>query len=78
MKVMYGEEAGSNTSIRAVGTIESLLLMTEWHPRALHFAPDVDGWDRDTMEQELGGSNGYIHGRRGRETLTALLTNMIH
>ncbi|KAH6703103.1 C6 transcription factor [Leptodontidium sp. MPI-SDFR-AT-0119] len=64
MKVMYGEEAGSNTSIRAVGTIESLLLMTEWHPRALHFAPDVDGWDRDIMEHELGGSNGYIHGRR--------------
>ncbi|KAH9204879.1 hypothetical protein DL95DRAFT_398191 [Leptodontidium sp. 2 PMI_412] len=64
MKVMYGEEAGSNTSIRAVGTIESLLLMTEWHPRALHFAPDVDGWDRDIMEQELGGLNGNIQGRR--------------
>ncbi len=26
-------------SLRTLGTIESLLLMTEWHPRSLHFPP---------------------------------------
>ncbi|CEJ92095.1 Putative Fungal Zn binuclear cluster domain containing protein [[Torrubiella] hemipterigena] len=46
---MLSEEAnGSSTapwrglrkgSLRTLGTIESLLILTEWHPRALHFPP---------------------------------------
>ncbi|KAI9694199.1 MAG: hypothetical protein M1822_003470 [Bathelium mastoideum] len=28
--------------LRTLGTIESLLLLTEWHPRTLHFPPAVD------------------------------------
>ncbi|TPX09477.1 uncharacterized protein E0L32_009365 [Thyridium curvatum] len=28
-------------SLRTLGTIESLLILTEWHPRALHFPPDA-------------------------------------
>ncbi|KAI1880258.1 hypothetical protein JX265_001879 [Neoarthrinium moseri] len=27
-------------SLRTLGTIESLMILTEWHPRALHFPPD--------------------------------------
>ncbi|KAK4169396.1 hypothetical protein QBC43DRAFT_329834 [Cladorrhinum sp. PSN259] len=27
-------------SLRTLGTIESLLILTEWHPRALHFPPN--------------------------------------
>ncbi|KAK0621424.1 hypothetical protein B0T17DRAFT_534001 [Bombardia bombarda] len=27
-------------SLRTFGTIESLMILTEWHPRALHFPPD--------------------------------------
>ncbi|KAI0481031.1 transcriptional activator ARO80 [Xylariaceae sp. FL0804] len=27
-------------SLRTLGTIESLMVLTEWHPRALHFPPD--------------------------------------
>ncbi|KAI1264084.1 transcriptional activator ARO80 [Xylariaceae sp. FL1019] len=27
-------------SLRTLGTIESLLILTEWHPRALHFPPE--------------------------------------
>ena len=26
-------------SLRTLGTIESLMILTEWHPRALHFPP---------------------------------------
>ena len=26
-------------SLRTFGTIESLMILTEWHPRALHFPP---------------------------------------
>lgn len=51
-KVMYAEETASNARTRTVGTIESFLLMTEWHPRALHFPPDVDEWDPDVMDDD--------------------------
>lgn len=46
-----GAEEGQNSStapwrglrrgsLRTLGTIESLLILTEWHPRALHFPPN--------------------------------------
>lgn len=65
MRVMYGEDSGTIASTRSIGTIESLLLMTEWHPRALHFAPDVDGWDCDMsrgsdMSQAGKGQSGSL------------------
>ncbi|KAK2743768.1 hypothetical protein FQN57_004705 [Myotisia sp. PD_48] len=49
MRVMLGQEKGSKAKTRTVGTIEALLLMSEWHPRSLHFPPDSDGWDSDLM-----------------------------
>ncbi|KAI1770426.1 hypothetical protein F4818DRAFT_262011 [Hypoxylon cercidicola] len=59
-------------SLRTLGTIESLMILTEWHPRALHFPPDEaidelmlpsrDGpIGDDEGGQRLGGSVG---GRR--------------
>lgn len=44
---MLSEDNGSTApwrglrkgSLRTLGTIESLLILTEWHPRALHFPP---------------------------------------
>ncbi|EME47302.1 hypothetical protein DOTSEDRAFT_41728 [Dothistroma septosporum NZE10] len=33
--------------LRTLGSIESLILLTEWHPRAMHFPPDED--DDDLM-----------------------------
>ena len=46
---MLSEEANTSStapwrglrkgSLRTLGTIESLLILTEWHPRALHFPP---------------------------------------
>ena len=30
----------SRKGLRTLGTVESLILLTEWHPRAMHFPPD--------------------------------------
>ncbi|CAJ2506821.1 Uu.00g080070.m01.CDS01 [Anthostomella pinea] len=62
-------------SLRTLGTIESLMILTEWHPRALHFPPDEaidelmlpsrDLHDLDVMEDD--GANrpgGNVGGRR--------------
>ncbi|KAI1344328.1 hypothetical protein F5Y15DRAFT_109596 [Xylariaceae sp. FL0016] len=62
-------------SLRTLGTIESLMILTEWHPRALHFPPDeaidelmlpsidLGGYDAkdDEASHRHGGSVG---GRR--------------
>lgn len=62
-------------SLRTLGTIESLMILTEWHPRALHFPPDeaIDelmlytndkpamSVDGDQHNSRLGGNVG---GRR--------------
>ncbi|CZR58202.1 related to C6 transcription factor [Phialocephala subalpina] len=56
MRVSCGEEATSKAKTRAIGTIEGFLLMTEWHSRALHFAPDSDGWDCGTDSMDEGGN----------------------
>ncbi|KAH8672825.1 hypothetical protein BGZ60DRAFT_405685 [Tricladium varicosporioides] len=50
-RVLYGQEAKSKVIIRTVGTIESLLLMTEWHARALHFPLDLDGSDDEIPDE---------------------------
>jgi len=42
---MFGQEKGSIAKTRTVGSIEALILMTEWHPRSIHFPPEADGWD---------------------------------
>ncbi len=43
-----GQQPGSDVNplsrkgLRTLGTVESLMLLTEWHPRALHFPPGND------------------------------------
>nr|POF18614.1 putative transferase caf17, mitochondrial [Quercus suber] len=32
----------SRKGLRTLGTVESLVLITEWHPRAMHFPPEED------------------------------------
>jgi Fungal Zn(2)-Cys(6) binuclear cluster domain len=44
-RILYGQEKLSKAKTRTIGSIEALLLMSEWHPRALHFPPQADGWD---------------------------------
>ena len=47
-----GAEPGSDVNplsrkgLRTLGTVQSLILLTEWHPRAMHFPPDE-------MDEEL-------------------------
>jgi hypothetical protein len=49
MRLVLGLEKYSKASTRTLGTIEALLLLTEWHPRALHELPPNDGWDSDVL-----------------------------
>ncbi|KAL6232242.1 hypothetical protein BDW75DRAFT_24616 [Aspergillus navahoensis] len=48
-RLMFGQERTSNSKLRRIGTIEALLLISEWHPRSLHFPPERDGWDSDLV-----------------------------
>lgn len=49
MRIMLGQEKASLAKLRTVGTVEAFLLLSEWHPRAIHFPPEGDGWDSDLM-----------------------------
>jgi hypothetical protein len=44
-------------SLRTLGTIESLMILTEWHPRALHFPP-AEATD-ELMLPSYEGSDSY-------------------
>lgn len=44
-RITFGLEKYSIAKTRTLGSVKALLLVTEWHPRALHFPPDNDGWD---------------------------------
>jgi hypothetical protein len=46
-RVIWGQEKGTASSIRSLGTIEGLLLMAEWHARSLHLPPDTEAWNSD-------------------------------
>ena len=63
----------SKSSFRTLGTIESLLLLTEWHPRALHFPPGDDNDEvliaQDTMPKVESTPNGL-------ETVNMLDSNL--
>ncbi|KAJ5513339.1 Peptidase T2 asparaginase 2 [Penicillium fimorum] len=49
MRLIFGQEKSAKSKVRSLGTVEALLLMSEWHPRALHFPPETDGWDDDLI-----------------------------
>ncbi|KAL3479953.1 hypothetical protein BJX99DRAFT_55054 [Aspergillus californicus] len=49
IRLVFGQEKALNSKLRRIGTIEALLLMSEWHPRSLHFPPESDGWDSDLV-----------------------------
>ncbi|GFG16146.1 transcriptional activator ARO80 [Aspergillus udagawae] len=49
LRIMLGQEKFSKAKTRHLGTVEALLLLSEWYPRALHFPPENDGWDSDLM-----------------------------
>ncbi|KAK7938115.1 uncharacterized protein PG986_014983 [Apiospora aurea] len=58
-------------SLRTLGTIESLMILTEWHPRALHFPPDeaidelmLPSYDANMHTDEDGNFRGDVGGKR--------------
>lgn len=59
MKIMLGQVKPSKAQTRTIGSIEALLLLSEWHPRALHFPTASDGWDCELM---VGASNHTTEG----------------
>ena len=69
MRAMCALDTGLKSKTRGLGTIESFLLMTEWHPRALHFPIDFNGWEDEMVdtnadeqvEEALGSQGNYSH-----------------
>lgn len=49
MRIIFGQEKKSKAKTRTIGAIEGLLLLVEWHPKAIHFPPRADGWDSDLL-----------------------------
>jgi len=62
IRIVLGQEKSSKARTRTLGTIEALLLLTEWHPRALHFPPPADGWDSDLMLTAVDERDEDPHG----------------
>jgi hypothetical protein len=66
-----GQQPGSDVNplsrkgLRTLGTVESLMLLTEWHPRALHFPPGDDD-DELVLPDDLWES---INARNARADL---------
>jgi len=64
-RTMFGQERGSSPKTRSIGTVEALLLLSEWNPRSLHFPPDGYGWDSDLLlhsaTQHDCGSGNHWH-----------------
>ncbi|PVI08610.1 hypothetical protein DM02DRAFT_510378 [Periconia macrospinosa] len=61
MKIMLGQVKPSKAQSRTIGSIEALLLLSEWHPRALHFPTAADGWDCELM---IGANNTTSEGEK--------------
>ncbi|KAF8472094.1 hypothetical protein BDZ91DRAFT_489947 [Kalaharituber pfeilii] len=75
-RVIWGQDRGSGKKrgkdtkgLRGLGTVEALLLWTEWHPRGIHFPPVEVGGEEELMGSGMGagiGLEGVVGGRSGR------------
>lgn len=69
-RVILGQEKLSAAKMRTVGTVEALLLLTEWHPRAMSFPPPIDGWDSDLLvhwsHEQDDVPDSTLHEARGK------------
>lgn len=48
-RIMLGQEKGSKAKTRTLGSVEALILLTEWQPLGLHVPPAGDGWDSTAL-----------------------------
>lgn len=55
-RLAVGVEKRSSSRIRVLGTIEALILISDWQPRAIHFPPDTEGWDRMLINSNVDRS----------------------
>ncbi|KAM5430404.1 zinc finger transcriptional activator [Microsporum canis] len=65
----HGQRGGGQ--LRSIGTVEALLLLTDWHPRALHFPPgDDENTLLDVDPQQLnyfdGEGDDHFHDHPGK------------
>jgi hypothetical protein len=51
-RVVWGQRGTTKDQVGALGTIESFLLVTEWHPRSIHLPVDLDSWESEPMGSE--------------------------
>jgi hypothetical protein len=70
-RTMFGQEKGQRPKTRSIGTVEALLLISEWHPRSLHFPPDNYGWDSDLLLNSATQYNSGSGQRQHSETSAA-------
>ncbi|KAJ6191348.1 hypothetical protein N7519_001369 [Penicillium mononematosum] len=60
-RITLGAEKYCTARTRTLGSIHALLLITEWHPRAVRFPPETDGWDH-SLAPSIDDSYGHPHG----------------
>lgn len=56
-RTLLGQEKHSTAKIRVLGTIESLLLICDWPPRAINFPPETEGFDTDLISTDYDRVN---------------------
>ncbi|EEU34204.1 uncharacterized protein NECHADRAFT_49898 [Fusarium vanettenii 77-13-4] len=60
-RITFGAEKYCTARTRTLCSIQALLLITEWHPRAVRFPPESDGWDHG-LAPGVDDSYGHPHG----------------
>ena len=70
-RTLFGQDKGLDPKTRSIGTIEALLLISEWHPRSLHFPPDDDGWDSNLVETAGGEGDEDTNGQPQSSSLAS-------
>jgi hypothetical protein len=73
-RIVWDQRRAVKDQIRHLGTIESFLLVTEWHPRSAHLTPDIDFWESDVGASE--GEENLCHSK-GLTTLKYLLAPLL-
>ena len=48
-RIMLGQEKMSTAKTRVMASVESFLLITDWHPRSLYLPPESDGLDSELI-----------------------------
>lgn len=56
-RIIFGQEKYSTAKTRIVGSIESLILLSNWHPRSVHFPPETEGWDSELISPNYDRQN---------------------